>query len=106
MKLLNLKHIKKVIVINTKYKNFGGEDSNILEELELLNDKYEVEYLEFDNNSQLNFSTICSFLLSYNYRSNSELEKKLKEFKLTLHMYTIHGFAEGLVFSVFLKETI
>ena len=26
MKLLNLKHIKKVIVINTKYKNFGGED--------------------------------------------------------------------------------
>ena len=99
-------HKKKVIVINTKYKNFGGEDSNILEELELLNDKYEVEYLEFDNNSQLNFSTICSFLLSYNYRSNSELEKKLKEFKPDIAYVHNTWFRRLGLFSVLKRNNI
>ncbi len=100
-------HKKKVIVINTKYKNFGGEDSNILEELKLLNDKYEVEYLEFDNNSQLNFSTICSFLLSYNYRSNSELDKKLKEFKPDIAYVHNTWFRGGLgLFSVLQRNNI
>ena len=36
--------MKKILVINTKYKIFGGEDSNIIEELSFKK-HYEVEYL-------------------------------------------------------------
>lgn len=101
------KHKKKIIVINTKYKNFGGEDSNILEELEILNNEYEVEYLEYDNNSKLNFSTVCSFLFSYNYRSNSELKKKLLEFEPDIAYVHNTWFRGGLgLFSVLKRNNI
>ena len=41
--------MKKILVINTKYKNFGGEDANIIEELDILRKHYDVRYLEFNN---------------------------------------------------------
>ena len=71
---------KKVLVINTKYKNFGGEDSNIVEELKLLKTKYLVEYLEFDNNANLNFSTLFSFIFAVNPSSNLRLKKIIERF--------------------------
>ena len=39
--------LQKVLVINTKYRIFGGEDSNIIDEINLLNKYFDVEYLEF-----------------------------------------------------------
>ena len=50
--------MKKILVINTKYREFGGEDANITEELKFLNEYYHVEYLEFDNSRRFNFLII------------------------------------------------
>jgi len=73
--------MKKILVINTSYRNFGGEDSNIKDELRLLNKKYQVEYLEYKNSGQLTINDIFAFIFRTNKNSNKILEKKIKEFK-------------------------
>ena len=55
--------MKKILVINTKYKNFGGEDANIIEELDILRKHYDVRYLEFNNSGSLNLFDYLSFLI-------------------------------------------
>ena len=35
--------MKKILVVNTKYKTFGGEDSNIIDELDLVWENEAVE---------------------------------------------------------------
>ena len=72
---------KKVLVINTKYTNFGGEDANIKEEVNLLKNNYEVKYLEFQNTKILNIFDIISFFTGKNFRSDKQLIKVIKEFK-------------------------
>lgn len=72
--------MKKVLVINTKYRNLGGEDTNILEELKLLSTKYIVEYLEYSNTSKIEIFDLISFVTNSNFKSNKLLKKKIKEF--------------------------
>ena len=48
--------MKKLLVINNKYKTFGGEDSNIIDELVFLKNYFDVEYLEFDNSKKNHIS--------------------------------------------------
>ena len=38
--------MKKVLVINTKYKKYGGEDSNFVDEIKFLDKYYSVDYLK------------------------------------------------------------
>lgn len=73
--------MKKILLLNTKYKIFGGEDSNIIDELKALEAKFKVDYLEFDNNQKLNFFDIFSFFFSNNYLSNRRILKRIEEFK-------------------------
>ena len=42
--------MKKILVIHNKYRNLGGEDIAVENEILLLKEKYEVEILYFDNN--------------------------------------------------------
>ena len=51
--------MKKVLVINTKYTNFGGEDANIKEEVNLL--KQLRSCLEFQNIKSYIFDIISFF---------------------------------------------
>ena len=37
--------MKKILLINTKYKKYGGEDSNFVEEIKFLKKFYEVDYI-------------------------------------------------------------
>jgi len=73
--------MKKLLLLNTKYKIFGGEDSNIVDELKVLETKYKVSYLEFDNSKKLNFFDIISFITSTNYQSNKIILQRIEEFK-------------------------
>ena len=41
--------MKKILVVNTSYSQFGGEDSNIIDEIKLLQKNFDVEYLEYKN---------------------------------------------------------
>ena len=72
--------MKKVLVINNKYKIKGGEDSNIIDEIKLLKSKYTVEFLEFDNSKKMNLLDFISLFTNSNLASNKILIKKLKSF--------------------------
>lgn len=72
--------MKKILLINTKYREFGGEDSNIDEELKFLKKFYIVEYLEFKNSEKIKLSDIYSFLFQTNFVSNKILKDKLNSF--------------------------
>lgn len=73
--------MKKILVINTRYRDFGGEDANIDDELDLLRKKYETSYLEFDNRNQLNINDIFSIIFGTNPKSNSLLKEAISSFK-------------------------
>ena len=72
--------MKKVLVINNKYKIKGGEDSNIIDEINLLKNKYTVEFLEFDNSKKMSLLDFISLFTNSNLASNQILLKKLKSF--------------------------
>ena len=53
--------MKKILVINTKYKISGGEDTNIIDELDFLRKNYEIQYLEFNNSKKINILDLFAF---------------------------------------------
>ena len=55
--------MKKILVVNTTYSQFGGEDSNIVDEIKLLQKNFDVEYLEYKNSQKLNFYDFIAFFL-------------------------------------------
>ena len=69
---------KRILIVNTKYREYGGEDSNILEEVKLLKKYYAVEYLSYDNKEKLKISDYVSFFTLNNKNSNFLLVEKIK----------------------------
>ena len=95
---------KKILVINTKYREFGGEDSNIIEELNLLKQNFTTEYLEFDNNEKLSITDLISFFTLNNKKSNRKLLIKLKEFNPDIVYVNNTWFKANLGIIKLLKE--
>ena len=52
---------KKILIINTTYRQLGGEDINIIEEVNFLQKFYKVDYLEFQNKKKLQFKDLYVF---------------------------------------------
>ena len=73
--------MKKVLIVNTKYKIFGGEDANISDEINLLKKQYNIELLEFDNSQRINIVDLIAFVTNSNRNANKKLTKSLNEFK-------------------------
>ena len=73
--------MKKLLLVNTKYREYGGEDSNILEEKHFLSKYYDVKYLEYDNSSKIGLSDLKSFITNNNRKSNKALLKVFNSFK-------------------------
>ncbi len=73
--------MKKILVINNKYKTFGGEDSNIVDELNFLRNYFAVDYLEFDNSKKISFNDTKAFFTNSNKSSNLELNLAIESFK-------------------------
>ena len=69
--------MKKVLVVNTKYKKYGGEDSNFAEEIKFLKKFYEVDYLNFDNSRRLSIFDFVSFFSLSNLSTNKVLKEKI-----------------------------
>ena len=97
--------MKKVLVINTSYREFGGEDSNIQEEIRILKKRFLVNYLEFKNSDKLNLVDYLSFLIRSNFNSNKKLKKKLLEFQPDLVYVHNTWFKANLgIFSILKKN--
>lgn len=99
--------MKKVLVINTKYKNYGGEDSNFEEELKFLKKFYEVDYINFDNSKNLNIYDLISFFTLSNPASNKALKIKIDTFKPDIVYIHNTWFKANLgIFNLLKKENI
>lgn len=72
--------MKKLLLINTKYKILGGEDANIIEEYKFLEQYFDVQFVEFDNSNKLTFSDVVAFFLNSNKTSNKKISKIIKNF--------------------------
>lgn len=98
---------KKVLIINTKYTIFGGEDANIQQEINLLSSEYEVDYLEFKNTKDINFYDLLAFFTGNNYRSNKILKSYLKDFKPDIvYVHNTWYKANLGIFKILFKENI
>ena len=71
---------QKILVVNTKYRVFGGEDANIVDELNFLKKYFEVDYLEYKNSDRITFSDLIGFLTLSNLTSNRKLKSKINSF--------------------------
>ena len=99
--------MKKVLVINTKYKKYGGEDSNFVEEIKFLNKFYSVEYLNFDNSEKLNIFDILGFFTLSNPSTNKALKLKLNTFKPDIVYIHNTWFKANLgIFNILEKENV
>lgn len=72
--------MKKILLINTEYREYGGEDANIKDELNLLSKYFDVEFINFSNKSN-NLFSILGFISSNNHSSNKILYRKISSFK-------------------------
>ncbi len=99
--------MKKVLVINTKYKKYGGEDSNFVDEIKFLNKYYSVDYLNFDNSKKLNIFDIIGFFTLSNLSSNKALKLKLNSFKPDIVYIHNTWFKANLgIFDILEKENV
>ena len=73
--------MKKVLVVHNFYREFGGEDSNIYEEIEFLKSNYEISFYEEQNLDSLNIQNYFSFISLNNSKTNRKLKTLIKEFK-------------------------
>ena len=67
---------KKILVIHNFYRDFGGEDSNIYEELEFLKKYYDVRFYYEENKSTIKLSDIIGLSISNNKKTNNKLKKR------------------------------
>lgn len=72
---------KKLLIVHNFYREFGGEDANIKEEINFFSEKYDIRFFSADNNTKLNFSDIASFTLRTNLLQNKSFKKELLDFK-------------------------
>ena len=73
--------MKKILVVNTIYKEKGGEDTNIVDEVSFLKNFYDVKYLEFKNEGKLSIIDLISFVFNSNLKSNKLMRDVIDEFK-------------------------
>jgi len=99
--------MKKILLVNTRYREFGGEDSNFSEEFKFLSKEYYVDSIEFENKGRIKFFDILGFIFNSNIISNKELKLKIKEFKPDLAYVHNTWFRGNLgIFKVLKKEKI
>lgn len=72
--------MKKILIIHNKYREVGGEDIAVENEINLLKKSYEVKVLYFNNNFESFINTLISFFTLTNFQSNRIIKKELKQF--------------------------
>lgn len=73
--------MKKLLIVHNFYKEFGGEDANIYEEIEFFKKKYEVSFFYQENNHSLNIFDIFSFIFQTNISTNKKFLDIVEEFQ-------------------------
>ena len=74
---MNKIHTKKILVIHTQYRERGGEDIAVDEEIKFLSKFYNVDSLIFSNKFKKKFLQSLFLILNYNPVSLRKLNKKI-----------------------------
>ena len=72
---------KKLLIVHNFYRDFGGEDVNINEEIKFFSKQYEVRFFSKDNKKKLNFIDILSFVIRKNFNTDKEFKRVLLDFE-------------------------
>ena len=72
--------MKKILIIHNKYREVGGEDVAVKNEIDLLKTSYTVDTLIFENEIRNHVFQFVYFLINRNLKSEKKLKKKLEEF--------------------------
>jgi glycosyltransferase involved in cell wall biosynthesis len=72
--------MKKILLIHNKYRDIGGEDIAVTEEIEFLKKYYQVEVLYFNNVISSYSNALFSFLTQNNIMSNKRVTVAIKTF--------------------------
>ena len=73
--------MKKLLILHNKYRDIGGEDIAVNNEVSLLKKFYEVETLIYSNEVENYGQQIFSFLSNNNKKSVKRLEERIENFK-------------------------
>lgn len=99
--------MKNILLIHSMYQIFGGEDSNLDDEIRLLERKFNVEKLIFKNSDRLNLVDYLSFFLNFNFASNKILKNKLNNWNVDLVYVHNSWFKSNLgIFKILKKRKI
>jgi len=72
--------MQKVLLIHNNYQITGGEDTNIIDEVKMLEKNFIVETLIFSNKKRFDIYDLSSLILGFNLKSDKIIKKKLYEF--------------------------
>ena len=72
--------MEKLLIVHNFYKEYGGEDSNIYEELDYFKENFEVNFFYEKNSNLLDFFDILSFFFKSNIRTNRKFKETLDQF--------------------------
>ena len=73
--------MKKILIVHNFYRHYGGEDSNIYEEIKFLKSDFDVEFFQAENSGKLSFFTLLSLITRSNFKINKEFVNILNDFK-------------------------
>jgi len=99
--------MKKILVIHNKYREAGGEDIAVENEIKFLKQHFNVQVLFFDNQVKNVVSQFFYFLLNSNIESKKLIQKSLDEFKPDIVYVHNTWFKASLsIFDVLLSENV
>ena len=73
--------MKKILVVHNNYRDLGGEDIAVKNEINFLKKYYEVETLFFSNKTNNIFENTVSLILRNNMKSNNKFKHVVENFK-------------------------
>ena len=99
--------MKKILIVHNFYKDFGGEDSNINQEINALKKNFEVIFYSLNNADKLNIYDYFSFIFRRNFKQDKNFKKLLNEFKPDIVYVHNTWFKISLgIFSILIKKNI
>ena len=73
--------MKKILILHNKYREIGGEDIAVQNEIKFLQKFYEVDVLYFENSYKNFFAAVLTLLFVNNSFSNKKIKRKIINFQ-------------------------
>ena len=72
--------MKKILIVHNKYLNLGGEDLVVVNETKLLNKRFKVKNIYFQNTSSLDIFDFLSLITGTNRKTLKTIKKEINSF--------------------------